>query len=387
MKNNLKKIGIITLNGEFNYGNRLQNFALQHVFRSVGVSVDTIIISTNKKHKLYKEFLSGNIRTLSDLLYVIRKLSKKLTIKNTVKRISYRKMQKMKYFFLSPFSKKYISSINVPYAQLKKVEKKYDLFVVGSDQVWNPNIIEFEDINFLSFASEGKRCSYSASIGISNFPTIPSTIAAHYTVNLKKMDYISVREEAGATTIKRLIQRDVDVAPDPTLLLTKEEWLETLEIKECKQNKNFILLYFITPISSKVIVSINSFARMKNMDIVQIMGDQYNKNHKIVSPNDFVQLINDAAYFFTDSFHGSIFSIIMETNFLAYERFDNKSIKSRLETLLAKFNLLSLLATEDTDVVDIDRLNDFTNTGKIVLDEKNRGLHLISTNILPMIRK
>ncbi|EHQ9041330.1 hypothetical protein KI121_002686, partial [Enterococcus faecalis] len=109
----MKKIGIITLNGDFNYGNRLQNFALQHVLKKEGLYVDTIIIQEEKTDKLSKELLLGNISTVADLYYVIKKIGKKLTIKNTLKRFSYRKMQKKKYVLLSPFSKKYLSSVKV----------------------------------------------------------------------------------------------------------------------------------------------------------------------------------------------------------------------------------------------------------------------------------
>lgn len=378
----MKKIGIITLNGDFNYGNRLQNFALQYVLKKEGLYVDTVIIKEEKADKLSKEFLLGNISTAADLLYVIKKIGKKLTIKNTLKRFRYRKMQKEKYALLSPFSKKYLSSVTVPYAQLDMIETKYDLFVVGSDQVWNPNIIEFDETHFLNFTSEKKRCSYAASLGVGSFPTIPSKLAEHYAKHLKSMRYISVREQAGASIVKQLIDKEVDVAPDPTLLLNKEEWLNKLEIAEGGNNKDYILLYFITPVSNKVMENITYFAQMKNMDVIQIMGDQYDEQHKIVTPNEFVQLINEAAYFFTDSFHGTVFSIIMETKFLAYERSDGKGIKSRLETLLEKFHLQGLLATEELDVFEIDNLNDFTNTKKILANEKNKGLHLISSNIL-----
>ncbi|WP_163402713.1 polysaccharide pyruvyl transferase family protein [Enterococcus faecalis] len=383
----MKKIGIITLNGDFNYGNRLQNFALQHVLKKEGLYVDTIIIQEEKTDKLSKELLLGNISTVADLYYVIKKIGKKLTIKNTLKRFSYRKMQKKKYVLLSPFSKKYLSSVKVSRSQLNMIEKKYDLFVVGSDQVWNPNIIEFDETHFLNFTSEKKRCSYAASLGIARFPTVPSKLAEHYAKHLNDMRYISVREQAGALLVKNLIKKEVDVAPDPTLLLNKEEWLSKLEIIERESSKDYVLLYFITPISSKVMDSILYFAQMKNMEIIQIMGDQYNETHQIVTPNEFVQLINDAAYFFTDSFHGTVFSIIMETNFLAYERSDGKGIKSRLETLLEKFQLQSLLATEDVNVFEVDKLNDFTNTKKILRNEKNKGLHLISTNILSLLEE
>lgn len=377
----MNKIGIITLNGDFNYGNRLQNFALQYVLKNKDILVDTIIVKETKSRKIKKELLLGKISNTEDLKYVVNKIAGKLTLKSTSKRLRYKKMQKEKYQTINPFTRNYISSINVERKDLKKIDEKYNLFIVGSDQVWNPNIIEFDTIHFLTFTSSQKRYSYSASIGVSSIPEVPTKLKNHYKHCLSQMKYISVREQVGASIVKEIINKEVDIAPDPTLLLEKEEWLTAFDFKE-NPEKNYILLYFISGIPVGIKKSIDLFAKQKKLKIIQIMGDLYDDNHIIVSPDQFIQLINDAHYFFTDSFHGTVFSLIMETNFLTFGRADGKSINSRVETLLEKFNLPQLLTCDSRDVFFVDQLNNFDKVKMVHQQEKKRGIKIISNNIL-----
>lgn len=377
----MDKIGIITLNGDFNYGNRLQNFALQYILKNKDISVDTIIVKETKSKKIKKELLLGEISNTKDLKYVVNKIARKLTPKSTSKRLRYKKMQKEKYQIIHPFTRKYISSINIEKKDLKKFDEKYKLFIVGSDQVWNPNIIEFDTTHFLAFTSYQKRYSYSASIGVASIPEVPTKLKNHYKHFLSQMKYISVREHAGASIVKEIINKEVDIAPDPTLLLEKEEWLNAFNLKK-NPEENYILLYFISGISVEIKKAIDLFAEQKKLKVIQIMGDLYDDNHIIVSPDVFIQLINDAHYFFTDSFHGTVFSIIMETNFLTFDRADGKGINSRIETLLEKFNLPQLLTYNSRDIFLVDQLNNFDNVKMVHQQEKKRGIKIISNNIL-----
>lgn len=377
------KVGIITLNGEFNYGNRLQNFALQYILKNNGISVETIVISPTISAKIKQELLLGEMSSISDFKYVLKKIIKKLTVKNTLKRIRYKKMQREKFRVIHPFTRNYISTVNVSKEDLALIDHEYGLYIVGSDQVWNPNIIEFDTTHFLSFTDPKKRFSYAASVGVADIPNIPSGLKEHYKRYLEQMKYISVRECSGADIVYDLLNKEVDVAPDPTLLLNKNEWLQALNIKNQDDNRApYILMYFISGASDKTLDYVHLLAKQKNLEVVQIMGDLYDESHCIVSPDEFVQMINNAEYFFTDSFHGSVFSIIMKTKFLVFGRTDGKGINSRLETLLKNFGLLQLLSNDSKDVFHIDRLNNFINVDKIHKVEKMRGIKLISDNIL-----
>jgi len=378
----LKRIGIITLSGDFNYGNRLQNFALQKVLKEQNLIVDTINIHNSKKKKYHKEFLVGYFQGKKDLIYIIKKISKKLTIQSFIRRRKYNKMIIEKQKKIVPFSNENISSININRKDLNNLNQKYDLFVAGSDQIWNPNIIEFEHVNFLSFCPKEKRYSYAASFGVSNLPETPINLKNHFKKYLSNMQYISVREEAGKKIVKDLLSISVDVAPDPTLLLSQDEWNIMISNKKLVYDK-YIIVYFISNPSKSILDKIKKFAHDKNLKIIRIMGDEYNKNHCIYTPFEFIQSIRDAEYVFTDSFHGCVFSIIMNSKFFVFERSDKKGTQSRIIGLLRKFNLENfLILNEKPELIDVKFPVNFDGINEKLERERIRGKKLIQNNII-----
>lgn len=127
-----------------------------------------------------------------------------------------------------------INKDNIP----KGIEEKYDYFICGSDKVWNPNFYFNSEVDFLTFANKGQRIAYSPSFGVSN---IQKERKEEYTKWINEMDYLSVREEAGAEIIKRLTNRDAIVLLDPTMMLSKREWLEIAKMPRWKSDKKYIL--------------------------------------------------------------------------------------------------------------------------------------------------
>lgn len=319
------KIAIITINDNNNYGNRLQNYALQSFLLSklkidevddiwykpkymylsqINISswktwIKYIINWKNQRSYLKKEYLKDNIR-----MYNIGKFTNKI---NT------------KFFF-----------------DMKETSiKKYDYFIVGSDQVWNPYFWLKKDndanMRFLKFASKKKRIAYAASIAI---PEIPKDKEQFFKDSLNEMKAISMREKAGADLVKKLIGKEIPVVVDPTILLFKEEW-KKIELKpEWYNGEKYILTYFLG-ISSPVIEKI---AKKNNWKIYNLM-DKDNFNLYTSRVEEFVYLIDHAQLVATDSFHASVFSILMNTPFLVV----NKQIKgeadttSRIDTLLDLF--------------------------------------------------
>lgn len=380
----MKKIGIITLNGEFNYGNRLQNFALQKVLESNQVQVDTIVIKKNKVNKLRKVLWIGGIHNLSDLMQMIKKNVLKLTPTSIDRRKNYRAMQAAKWKTIAPFTKTNIHTLKIDEKYLAQLQTHYDLFIVGSDQVWNPNIIEFDPTYFLAFAPQNKRYSYSASFGVDTLPQKPALLKVHYRDYLKQMNYISVREASGAKVVEELIGKKAEVAPDPTLLLSQEEWVEklALTIKETEKTEKFLLIYFVSEISPEMIKEIKKFAKDKQLNIVHIMGDTFGSKRIIVDPKQFVAMIANAQYVFTDSFHGSVFSIIMQTPFFVYERTDHKGTYTRIENLTEQFFMRCALVSLGDDLAQKETMFDFELAKKLLAKERERGRKLLQQKIL-----
>ncbi|MCD5032917.1 polysaccharide pyruvyl transferase family protein [Enterococcus faecalis] len=377
----MKKIGIITLNGEFNYGNRLQNFALQKVLNSYNIQVDTIEIKMNKLDKLKKNLWIGGIHGINDFNQMLKKNFSKITPSSVEIRNNYKAMKEAKWEIIGQFSQKNISTFKVEKKHLPHLQQHYDIFIVGSDQVWNPNIIEFDSTHFLDFAPKEKRYSYSASFGVDQLPKRPDGLKEHYRRYLQQMAYLSVREASGVKLVRELTGKSADVAPDPTLLLSKDEWYCELDITVVKDSC-FLLIYFVSEISTEIYQEIQRFATEKNLSIVQIMGDTFGENRIVADPQQFVAMIDQAQYVFTDSFHGSVFSIIMQTPFFVYERTDHKGVYTRIESLIHQFHMECAIVSVGDDLVIKENLFDFNRSERLLKNVRKKGRQLIEQKIL-----
>jgi len=349
----LKKIGIITMTGGENYGNKLQNYAVQEVIKKLGYSPETIINTTTIGFNKQKLELSY-IQKLNPL-YVVKvikfRINKLLFIKNEEDRYfksifwtlkHKRKINKIleerKNVFLNFFNTKIISSdfsISVDNYTNENLSN-YEFFFAGSDQIWNPYYQQNSIIDFLGFAPESKRISFAPSFGVN---TIPNYRKGLYKEWLNSIPYLSVREEQGAAIIKRLTGREAIVLVDPTMMLSKNEWAIVSKIPKMETNTKYILTYFLGNQTDSYRKYIEKIANIHSCKIVNLSEIREFKSY-IFSPEEFIYLINNAALVCTDSFHGTIFSIIMQTNFIVFERKEgNRSMNSRLETLLNKFDM------------------------------------------------
>ena len=154
------------------------------------------------------------------------------------------------------------------------------------------------------------------------------------------MKAISVREEAGAKIVKDLIGRDVEVLIDPTLMLNQSDWTSVARKPKHFRKKIYIMTYFLGEIALEYRNYINKIAEEMECDSVNLEQENQNNYWNSVGPAEFIWLIEHCSLFFTDSFHGSIFSILMEVPFVVFERKSNiGSMSSRIDTLLKKFQL------------------------------------------------
>lgn len=217
-----------------------------------------------------------------------------------------------------------------------------DFFISGSDQVWNYVCNDFNNAYFLDFAEKAKRNSYSASFG---FDEIPNEYIDLYHSLLSDFNRISVREKTGSTILKKLINRDVPVTLDPTLLLSKDEW--SALIKKRIHKKPYLLVYAFD--ATKTIANfVNRLAEERKLDVIVLLPTKAFwqksafKNAKYlgnVSPEDWVQYFYYADYVVTNSFHGMAFSINFQKTFSAELRPEPSKINSRIIDVLSLFKL------------------------------------------------
>lgn len=246
-------------------------------------------------------------------------------------------------------------------------------FVIGSDQVWNPYYRYGSPIDFLTFAPKYKRIAYAPSFGISS---IPDEYIEDYKLWLSEMDSLSVREEVGAKIIKKLTGKDSIVLVDPTIMLSKEKWLSVSKSSVNKPQNKYLLTYFLGEVSQKKRKRIRKIASDNKLEIVNLAYIK-DKDRYATDPGEFIDYINSATVFLTDSFHGAVFSILMEKPFIIFER-DEKipSMNSRIDTLLSTFNLKSrkwenILGNDDIFNVD------YSHVTPILEFERNKALNYL----------
>lgn len=313
------KIGIITINDFNNFGNRLQCYAVQEYLKKMNVLPENIF-NENKK-----------INIKAKLKHAIKILLKYKGENNIKKRNRYFKEfnKNIKFSKYKIINNKFDNSIN----------QEYDYFIVGSDQVWNPELGTTIDASFLKFVDDNKKKNaFSASFGISK---LPESCKEKYKNYLVQFNNISVREEAGKEIIKNLgINKDVEVLIDPTMMFDSTDWDKvTKKPKNIDENEKFILNYFLGDLSEKRKKEIERIAKENNCKIINLLNKK--DPFFIGGPSEFLWLEKHAFLICTDSFHSSVFAILNKRPFIVFKRKDNlyTSMNSRMDTLLSKFKL------------------------------------------------
>ena len=369
MSATMRKVAILTLNGYFNYGNRLQNYSTQEALESLDFEVETIINDTiyianksflckltNLKHKSFKEIYNKLNSNLSKYIYrngIAKRIEifKKFT-KDYIKETNYA-----------------ISKDNIP----KDLSDRYNYFITGSDQVWNPCNLHGSSIYFLTFAEKHKRIAFAPSFGVSE---IKAEYVERYKEWLSGMHRLSVREDDGAKIIKELTGRDAPVLVDPTMLLTKEKWLSIAKPAKNKPKGKYLLTYFLGGIPPKYKSQIRNIVKENNLEVINL-GDLREKETYETGPSEFIDYINSCSIFCTDSFHGTVFSILFQKPFIAYERMGSSlSMFSRIDTLLNKFDL-NCRKAENIRTNEQAFNIDYSHVPPILEAERNKALNYL----------
>jgi hypothetical protein len=378
LKKSMKKIAILTINDYMNYGNRLQNYATQEVIKALGFSVETVVNNTTnnnnlvlKKRKLFGRIFDNNAINVRQLQ---TKITGKLWYEVNKKKIEAAQNRRAEAFI--NFTKDNIaetdykiSDDNIP----SNLGERFDYFLTGSDQVWNPIFRNGSSIDFLSFAPKKKRIAYAPSFGIAK---ISSEYKEDYKKWLSDFYRLSVREETGARIIKELTSRDSVVLVDPTLMLTKEKWLSVAKIDNSKPKRKYLLTYFLGGISEENKAKIKKVAKENKLQIVNF---SYIKDLEAYSagPSEFIDYINSASVLFTDSFHGSVFSMLLGTPFVVFDRAGNlPSMNSRIDTLLKTFKLETRKSKNVVNNEQIFEAN-YTHIEEILEIERSRAIEYL----------
>ena len=357
----MKKIGIVTIIDNHNFGNRLQNYATYYIFkRHYGINAVTLASHCDSRVD-HGALIPG----LKDSAVVVLSHVHGFVEKRFSPRVN-RWVSFVKWSQRIPV-KHYYDSYDLP----EKVGTQFDYLFAGSDQIWNYSFSSERFQNyFLQFAAPQKRAAISASFGIEE---IPEEWMQQYTEGLSGMKHISVREDAGARIVKELTGREVPVLIDPVMMLDREEWLAVAEKPRVDLSKPYVLKYYLGDKDDK---RIDLWAEKNGYRIYELMREE-DPDLYSAGPGEFLTLIDNAALVCSDSFHCIALSILLKRPFIVYARkgsLDN--ISSRMDTLLGKFDFQDRW---DTCLKEEEYLNcDYSRLDKKLAAERKRFLAYVS---------
>lgn len=339
---NQMKIGVITIHSTNNYGAMLQAYATVEFLVQSGYDAELI------------DYTNAHIQEQLNLSYKQDGKIRGYFI-TFVRNIVFGRL----YFYKKAFrdAKQLFRLSSEKYNTLEDLDKTdYDILIVGSDQVWNPQITGTLDPAFLLlFGHPQKRITLSSSLGSY---VLSENDKEEMKTALQKMDYISVRENFAKRQLIDLVDKEIKILMDPTFLLSKKDWIDKLISKSQYANnqERYILTYFAGGNKSKHREIIAEYARKLNLPVWTIQYSNYTwkeSSKKILGASmaDFMALIKNAELVITDSFHGVALSLNMETNFVPLA---NTANPERVRNLLELVSLENMIDVQPEEYVPID---------------------------------
>lgn len=356
----MKKVAIVSCYFQHNYGSMLQAYATQMVLDKLGFENETIDISGfDDEIKRAKMLYFAKASISSDILFSKFGMAKSALMRKILKN-EYSINSHSRSIMFDKFSEKYIR-LSHAYNSIKELgencEENYFAVLVGSDQLWLPGNIaaDYYTLNFVP--SSVNTIAYATSFGQSSLPKDSAEKAKKF---LRKIKHIGVREESGQKLVKELIGRDVPVVCDPTLLFTGNEWM-TIQQEKPIINGKYIFCYFLgnNPPHREFAKRLRDKTGFKIIALTHL--DEFVKSDEgyadespyDIDPADFLNLIRNAEYICTDSFHCSVFSILYKKPFFTFRRYARKtksSTNSRLDTLFKIVGISGRIMNGDENI-------------------------------------
>lgn len=322
------KIGVLTYHSIDNYGSILMALALGRTLRKLGHASEIIDYRTSKVESLYRIFrkpesIGAILRDLYSAAYYLplkRKREKYEVFRNQQLNLS-----KDRYTSLT---------------DLAGANSHYDAFISGSDQVWNFTAPEYSEAYFLPFVRDKVKIAYAPSFGGAYHVT--SEMLDPVKPYLKEFDYITVREKAGQALVKQALNRDVEIAADPVLLLSAREW-ESYAAPAHLPKRPYILCYSLGS-STDAQESAKRIQKLSGYEVIHMMPYWKNaffngRKRYDAGPEDFLSLVRNASFICSNSFHATVFALVFKKRFLYVNQ--TQKTDDRIATLLSNVHLSS----------------------------------------------
>lgn len=360
------KVNIITRHSPSNYGSLLQSIATLSVLKRMGHDAYIIDYIRPDDLGLNKVKVEANLKGGSAIKKIVYTL-----IRYPIEKIAEIRFKKMR--------KKHLKTTRCCSSIKELAELQADLFMTGSDQVWGPMVNgKYDPAYFLSFVKTGKKVAYAASFGKIMFD---DETVKFYKQLLSSYVKIAVREDSAVQLIEKWGGKNcIGQVVDPTLLLSGCEWKDLLGINDVERDP-YILIYQIhnDPNLSKYA---KELAIRKNMKLIRVNPFL----HQSLRGGDFrlcpdvkvfLELINNASYMVTDSFHGTCFAINFNKQFVGI--LPNNATGSRNQSILTLTRLSSRIVRDYTDFSIVEDIIDYKPVNAILRSERDRCLEVLST--------
>ena len=371
---NKPKVAIMTWHHTENYGTALQGYALKTAINKLGFDVD--FIDCRRMYNLAKKPLN--------LLDGIMKLYKRI-IKTFYKIFS--KSMSEHHFrkeVFDDFYNKYFSYTKpcVYKQDLNELNNKYDFFVCGSDQIWNPENLDTRF--YLDFIKDtNKLIAYAPSLGITQIRN--NQVANDITRLTKRFKSLSLREKIGCELISNLTNRnDIENVIDPVFLLTQSEWSDFADKTIKSITNHYMVIFFLKNNENYFKYAINQAKELKLHPIIfhstQSEDNKY-ANIDNITPQEILTIIKNADFICTDSFHITAFSIIFNKQILSFDKDNSLKINrnNRIHELFKRFNIVNHIYQKDMFKVETI---DYLKVNKQILKLRESGFSYLTHSLM-----
>ena len=373
----MKTVYVVTLYNGYNYGSVLQCLALQHVIKHNSVVPYVLNLEHTGVRWQMRRIVSNLLFYASFIKYPERKRAFQGIVENARcagKSLSFETKEK-----IDKFVQDNINVRKCRYGELNGIVHDNECLacISGSDQVWGTAVKFLDPLHFLVFAPRNKRYSYAASFGSE---AVPKWFQKKMRKYLAAYNYISVREENGIKILRGLGIEKGEIMPDPTMLLTEEEWT-VIEKKPDIDTDDYEFAYFLNTPSS---IAYRHIETMRNGDASKTKCfSPFNRVSDVekgfveisLSPEEFVWMIHHCKRIYTDSFHGVVFSILFHKQFYVYQRgyIGIPDQSSRIMNILSTMNLKNQFITNPTTVT----APDYSYADDVIMKERIKGYSCI----------
>ncbi|MBX3048645.1 MAG: polysaccharide pyruvyl transferase family protein [Anaerolineales bacterium] len=355
MVKKMTKAYILAFQRATNYGAVLQIFAFKKILERLGLTVEVI--------DYVPDWMPARIKSQPSIGSFVKRKMLAFTFRKFLKELN---LTKAKFF----------DSIS-----LKANLPEADFYFVGSDQVWNENLIRKDATYFLDFVPDAShKIGYAVSMGNNH---LSDDFRKEVTPLIRRFHKLSVRETFVANFLKESLHVDSFVVLDPTLLLQERDYDEIRDEK--KWNTEFIAVY--SAMHDSGIYELSKYLRAKtNLPIVNL-GYHFNgadKQEYIFGPGHWLSRIKESSYFITNSFHGSAFAILYKKKFFSVptQNPSHQGLNARFVELLKSLDLTSRLVNSESDISNLlGEPIDYKRTYYLLDKRRNQSMRFLAEAI------